>query len=381
MSLRNNAALRDLLYCAALALAAFALFMLAKGRVVPGIDGPITFDGQYYMSIFERGYAFDGNIEHKQNSAFLPLTGVVIGLASLLGPGPHALLDVAVLGTLVLFGTLLGMVRLATADGGSREAGYLAALLWAGSPMALYNFVGYSEPLFALMAVWAFVAMRGGRWWAAAALAAVALLARPQALVLAAFVGLAIAHRDGWSPRRWLAGSGAWQTVLIALPLMAFATWLALAYGDSAAYVNSLEAWRRGSFLDGSVAAPSAFAYFLGAVSAESPAVSHWTTLLAMLALANVAAGLLLAACLPRREGVFLVALVAFLAVTASFDATNIARHTFFMFPWALLAGIALGRARVATHWKIAGLLPMLVVFGAIGSEAVARYYRGEWVS
>lgn len=371
---------KDIAWCAVLAVAAFAIFMVAKSRVVPGIDGPVTFDGHYYLSIYEEGYSFDGNIEDKQNTAFLPLTGVIVGLATLAGPGRHELLEVAILGMIALFGTLLGLVRLAGEE--HPGAGRAVTLLWAASPMALYNFVGYSEPLFALIAVWAFVALRSGAWWTASLLAGLAMLCRPSASVLVLFVALAILQRESWSPMRVLRSAATPQLCLLVIPLMAFASWLTMKFGDSTLYVNSLEAWRRGSFHDGSLPAPQAFQYFLEAVSAESKAVSHWTTLLTGMCVAIGCVGIASAVLLPRIEGLFYAASLAFLFLTASFDALNIARHTLFMFPWALLAGIAVSRGPVnAGIAKYLALLPWLAVATAINIHAIGRYYRGEWVS
>ncbi|GGZ70956.1 hypothetical protein GCM10008101_26650 [Lysobacter xinjiangensis] len=344
------------------------------------LEGPLTFDGQYYMDIFERGYSFDGDIENKQNTAFMPLTAGVIGLATRVIPGAHDLVEVAVLGAAVLFGTLVGLHVLASRYAGS-QAGRLATLLWAGSPLALYNFVGYSEPLFALLSVWIFIAIDSKRLWDATLLAAIALVGRPQAFVLAVFVALAILSHARWRPRSLFDGPGVVQLCLMVAPLMTFATWQAIQFGDSLTYINSLEAWRRGSFMDANLTAGPALLHLFQAVSGEAQTLSHWTTLLATLSLVVIAAVLMVAAAGPTRVVAFYVAILTFLFATASFDATNVARHTFFMFPWALILGVAIAKVCASEARKLIGLVPFLAFAILVNSYAVMRYYRGEWVS
>lgn len=377
-ALRATAA--DAVYCLLLALLALSLFAFAKAQVLPLLQGPVTFDGKYYLSIAEDGYAFNGDIEDKQNIAYMPLTAGEIGMAQALVPGGNEMLEVALAGALVLFGTLLGLVVLAGSFA-DRQAGWIVALLWAASPMAFYNFVGYSEPIFGLLCVWTFVFLGRGALWPAAALAALAMLGRPQAVVLVAFVAFAVMARARWRPGALLDGPGVLQLALLAAPLMAFATWQALAFGDSLAYVNALEAWRRGSFLDGSLTAIPAFLYFFDAVTTEASSLSHWTTLVAGLSLATIAGTLALSSATPWRFAAFYVALLGFLFASASFDATNIARHTFFMFPWALVLGVAIARMPARLPVKLLALFPGIFLAAAVNFEAVMRYYQGQWVS
>ena len=370
----------DIAYCAMLALLALSLFLMAKVQVLPLFEGPVTFDGKYYLSIAEDGYAFNGDIEKKQNIAYLPLTAAEIGAARILVPGSNELVEVMLAGSLVLFGTLLGMFSLC-AGLASRAAARLATLLWAGSPMALYNFVGYSEPLFALLCVLTFLALYRNALWPATILAAVAMLGRPQAVALAIFVAFALVHQAKWRPSAFLRGPAPLQLSVLVAPLMAFATWQVFRFGDATAYVNALEAWRRGSFMDGNLTAWPAFLHFFAAVSSEATTLSHWTVLLAAISLAVIAGGLALSSGAPRKVLGFYVGLLVFLFISASFDGTNIARHAFFMFPWAMLIAIAIDRLPGKELNKYLVLSPALLVAAIINFHAVMRYYNGEWVS
>lgn len=371
---------RDIAYCAFLALLALALFLAAKVQVLPLGEGPVTFDGKYYLSIAEQGYSFDGDIENKQNIAYLPLTAAEIAIATRLVPGGNELVEVILAGVMVLFGTLAGIFSLSSGLANATAA-RIATLFWAGSPMAFYNFVGYSEPLFALLCVWAFVALYRDALWSAAILAALALLARPHAMVLAGFVALALLQHARWRPVEFLRGAGPWQVSTMLLPLMAYATWQAVEFGDSMAYVNALEAWRRGSFMDGNQAAVPAFTSFFTAVSGGSARLSHWTAMVASFSVCVMVAVLAFSGGAPRRVVAFYVALLAFLFLSASFDGMNIARHTFFMFPWAMIIAFAIARAPGPEPLKYVLALPALLVAGLINFHAVMRYYRGEWVS
>ena len=362
-----------------LTMLSFAFFLWAKSQVLPGWDAPVTFDGMYYQSIFEHGYAFAGDIEQKGNTAFLPLMAGLIGMASLL-PGSNVFVEVLVLGVFVLFATLLG-IHLLASQLSDQRAGFVASLLWAFSPMALFNFVGYSEPVFAMLTVWVLLALRGGRLWWAVLLAGISMLARPIGFVLAICVLANIVWRHKDKPREIFAGPVIGQVALLFLPIMSFATWAALHFGDSLVYVNSVEAWRRGSIFDGNYWVWPALRYFFDALAHNAPDITPWLAMLTMLSLGVIAWTLMLA----RKTESWLVALyvlfLMFTFATSSLDVMNIARHSFYIVPWVVIVGIAVTRWR-PVHWASwTGLLLWMVVSGFIQMAAVDRYYRGEWVS
>lgn len=363
-----------------LTLASLAIFLWAKAQVLPGWHAPMTFDGMYYQSIFSDGYAFDGDIERKGNTAFLPLMAGLIGLASLL-PGANAYLEVVALGAMVLFATLLGLYHLATTTTGTRTAGVLAASFWALSPMAFYNFVGYGEPVFAMLAAWTLVAMRSERAWWAAALSGMTLLCRPVGLVLALIVAGWIAWRHRRNLAELFAGPAILQVVLIFAPIMLFATWAVSHFGDSIVYVNSMEAWRRGSVLDGNQSAWPALRYFFHAVTNDTGAIEGWTVLLASLSMGVVAWVFLIASREDAWLSLFYVALLVFMLSTSSLDVMNFARRSLYMIPWALLVGSAIARRGTIAWTGWLGMALWFLLATLIQVSAISRYYRGEWVS
>lgn len=376
----NAEKLRRICWCFLLAVAALVIFAYAKLQVLPGMEGGVTFDGAYYSSIGQDGYEFNGDFEKKQNTAYLPLMGLVIEVARDVIPGDHQLVEVALLGFMLLFSTLMGVYRLTLLQANERAA-MAAAALWALSPLGFYNFTGYSDPLYAMLSIWVLNFILGKRFWLASVMVGFALLARPQAVVLIAFVLIALlwARRYEWG--RLLETAVPLQVAATVFPILCLATYYAVNFGDSAVYVHSLEAWRRGSFLDGSLSLDRALPFFVSAASSSSTALTAWTTLLATLSLCMTLSLLMFALDVSRWIKMFYLASLAFLFFSASFDAINVARHLFFMVPWAVLAGIASART-VRTGWQQVLILSPWVLFsGVINITSVGRYYHGLWVS
>lgn len=366
--------------CLLLTLLALALFAWAKLQVLPGLQGPPTFDGQYYLSIAQSGYHFDGVLEHKQNISFLPLMALAMAVALKLLPGLTPMLVIVVLGCVILFATLLGIYRLTQRLYGV-DAARLAALLWAFSPLAFYNFTGYSDPLYAALAVWVLKFTLEENFWPACALAGIAVLARPQAVVLVGIVFVALCWANRREKLRILTTRAPLQAMLMALPIFALATYFVHAFGDSAVYVNSLEAWRLGSFSDGNVSSLMQLADLVKAASADWPTLTLWTTLLAGLTL-GLTLGLIALALdnHPLVTGLFLGTL-GFLLLVNAFSIINVARHVFFTVPWVILAGVACTRAARTPARQLLALGPWLAFSMLINFVAVTRYYTALWVS
>lgn len=177
------------------------------------------------------------------------------------------------------------------------------------------------------------------------------------------------------------AGPAVGQIALLFLPIMAFATWAALHFGDSLVYVNSVEAWRRGSIFDGNYWAWPALRYFFDAIAHNAAEITAWLTMLSTLSFGVIAWTLMLSRKTESRLVTLYVLLLLFTFATSSLDIMNVARHSFFMVPWVVILGIAITKCR-PFHWaNLTGLLLWLVVSGFVQIAAVDRYYRGEWVS
>lgn len=371
---------RDWLFCLALTLLALGTFVYAEAEARSLLFNLVTFDGRFYLDIAKHGYAFSGNLHAKQNVSFLPLEAGAIALFRWLLPGHNDFLKIAILGALALFGILVGFFVLLRDRFGS-DAARLASLVWALSPMALYHFVGYTEPLFALATVWVLVALQRRWLWTASVIAGLIVIGRPQGVVLVLFVGIELLRQAGWRPWRLFDPASMSKLVLLALPVMAYASWMAWRFGDSMLYANSMLAWVSGSLSGGILPFWDAIPYFLHAASADLPVLTTWTAMLGGVALLTILLALAFAPVAPARVAWMYVAFLVFLAATTSFDVKNIARHTFFLAPWAVIMGIALAKSPGAAWKKYLTLAPFLVVCVLIEIAAVARFYNGLWVS
>lgn len=370
----------EFFYCAALAIVAFIVFSLAKMQAIPFLQDLVTFDGHFYLAIAQHGYAFDGNIVDKQNVAYLPLEAAFMFVVDKLLPGRNAALKIAILGVAILFGTLVGLFALLK-DYVGKHAAHITTLLWAFGPLTFYYFVGYSEPLFALATAWCLVALHRGWLWTASLIVGVMLLGRPHTVILGILVGFELLRQSHWRPWRMLNTDAPFQIAVMVAPLMAFATWDALRFGDAAVYINSLEAWRVGSFVDGNLSFFPALGYYFAMLSTSAPQMTSWTAMLACMTLALLTLSLALSGVLPKRILALYLGLLFFVAVSTSFDAENVTRHVTFMVPWAITLGIVIAEAKVRWWNKYLAVTPLILFFLLINVTAVARYYHGEWVS
>lgn len=371
---------QDIACCLAVTLAALALFLAAEADTRSFLYNLVTFDGHFYLNIAEHGYRFSGDILAKQDVSFLPLEAGAIALFRLLLPGHNDFLKIAILGAVAMFGTLLGFFALLRGRYG-RHAACLVSLWWAFSPVALYTFVGYTEPLFALATVWCLVALDRRWMWTASVVAGLAVIGRPQAIVLPLFVAVELLRQAGWRPWQLFSVPRMGKLVVLALPLLAYASWMAVRFGDPMLYANSMAAWRRGSLVENFLPVWDAVPYFWRAVSDGSPVLGMWTAVLGGMTLVMIVVTLAFLPSAPWRVAAMYVAFLVFLAVTTSFDVKNIARHVFFLAPWAIVMGLAVAGLPGRAWKKYAALVPVLLLFVMIDVVAVSRFYHALWVS
>jgi mannosyltransferase PIG-V len=189
-------------------------------------------DSVWFLRIAEEGY---GSIE-RTAAAFYPgyPALVAIGGRALGGHYVTAGIAVSLAASLVAFVLLYGLAesRLG-ADGARRAVLYLALF-----PMAFFLQAVYSESLFLLLTVAAFVTAERGRWLAAGGLTGLALLTRPAGVALLAALAL-LAWR---SPARGRAlGSLAVAPVLFAL----YPLYLWRSVDDPWAFLHAQDVWTR----------------------------------------------------------------------------------------------------------------------------------------
>ncbi|MGH2393876.1 MAG: mannosyltransferase family protein, partial [Candidatus Limnocylindria bacterium] len=165
-----------------------AEFLIPRNpALVPGAGGPIirsltTWDGWYYLGIVANGYQAEPVAGAYSNVAFPPLYPALVKVLSL--PMPAYSGVVAVLLSNVAFLMALGlMVRLGTRYVGRRRASLAAGLLVI-YPFASAFAMAYTESLFLLVMLAAFLAAeRGHRAWAGIFLA-LTVISRTQGVAL-----------------------------------------------------------------------------------------------------------------------------------------------------------------------------------------------------
>ena len=205
-------------------------------RTVRGLGGIASFavwDGAWYAQIARDGYQFTTG--HGETPfPFFPLLPALMRGGAFFGLSPVA---TALLLNHVLFLLALWGVFAIAREHGTQEEATLAcwslALYPGSAPLTLV----YPCTLFLACGVWAFHLLARGRDGAAATLAAVASLVRPNGLVLTLALGVG-ALRAGGSWRRVL------QIVLpAAMCVTAWLAWLWWNTGDPLMFAHAKAAW------------------------------------------------------------------------------------------------------------------------------------------
>jgi hypothetical protein len=222
----------------------------AKGLLELLLSPLAKWDAQHYL-----GIAFDGYVQShpglppaNETPAFFPLYPGAVHILSGFGASPGLVLIVAYLVSLSCFFAALALLhRLTVIEIGERYA-RPALLLLAFFPTALFYGIPYTESLFLLLAVGAFLAARTGRWATAGAILALASATRVQGLLLIVPVALLYlygpradrepaASRGLW-PRYRMGPDAAWL-LLAPFGLLAFSAYLHFAVGDALAWEHA----------------------------------------------------------------------------------------------------------------------------------------------
>jgi hypothetical protein len=212
--------------------AAYVVAVVIADELTPGNrpyhleQGLFAWDGTFYRDITEVGYH---GVE-EQALRFFPLVPLLARAVAvpLFGARELALLLVSNVGALV---AAVLLVRLARQETGDDRLAERSAWLLALLPPALVLVLGYAESVLMALAIGAFLALRKGRWWTAAALGLAAGLCRPvgAALVLPAAVeaarGLRALPWRAWVPR----GAAVLAPVV---GLASYLAWVGAEFGD-----------------------------------------------------------------------------------------------------------------------------------------------------
>ncbi|HVD37353.1 MAG TPA: mannosyltransferase family protein [Solirubrobacterales bacterium] len=219
--------------------------------------GPLTrWDAHHYLAIAYDGYSESyGNLPPVENRpAFFPLYPGVVHLLSGFGASPGLILVVAFAVSLAcFFGALALLHRLAAIELGERLAAPTLLLL-SFFPTALFFGIPYSESMFLLLAVGAFLAARTGHWAVAGIVLALASATRVPGLLLVVPVAMLYLYgprtdrdrelHDGRWPRYRLRPDFLWL-LLAPLGLLAFSFYLHLTLGDGFAWSHAQELFGR----------------------------------------------------------------------------------------------------------------------------------------
>jgi Mannosyltransferase (PIG-V) len=208
-------------------------------------------DAQHYLAIAYDGYVqtHAGLPPANEAPAFFPLYPGVVHVLSGFGAGPGIVLVVAYAVSLSCFFAALTLLhRLTVIEIGERYA-KPALMLLAFFPAALFFGIPYSESLFLLLAVGAFLAARTGHWATAGVVLALASATRAPGLLLVVPVLLLYLYgpradrdpesaRGGWWPRYRLRPDAAWL-LLAPLGIVAFSVYLHFALGDALSWEHA----------------------------------------------------------------------------------------------------------------------------------------------
>jgi len=219
------------------------LLIPRNAAIDPGEGGPLltsltSWDGWYYLGIVRDGYQADPVAGAYSNVAFAPLYPIVVRVLALPFPGFEGLIAVLV-SNVAFLAALALLVRLGTPYLGRRRASMAAGLLVI-YPFASAFAMAYTESLFLLLMVAAFLAAeRGHRAWAGIFLA-LTVLCRLQGVALLLPLLIVMLRQDGWRPRP----SQAW---LLLGPLAAagFLLYIASITGSLTAFLDAQQAWGR----------------------------------------------------------------------------------------------------------------------------------------
>lgn len=205
-----------------------------------------VWDGTWYLRVAAHGYLLIPG--HQSDPAFFPLFPILVRAVHASGLSLLAsavLIANAAFAVAVVAFLRLGR-RLLPEEIATRGAVYLAV-----APMGFVYSMAYPESLLVALVSLAAVAALDDRWLAAAILAALAVLTRPEGLLLTVVPLGALA----WQRRRALDADARGRAVAAVLAgptaLLAFVLYLQWALGDGLAWSKAEQPWGRVFRLDG----------------------------------------------------------------------------------------------------------------------------------
>ncbi|MFD9221131.1 hypothetical protein ACFWDI_14220 [Streptomyces sp. NPDC060064] len=197
-----------------------------------------SWDSGWYLGIADHGYADAlGTQFNANNLAFFPLYPVLIKAVAGVTPGSRATVAL-VLAVVFSFVAAWGIFAVGDRLHG-RRAGTVLTVLWGVLPVAIVQWMGYTESMFTALAAWALYAVLTGRWLWAASLASLAGLTRPTGIAVAAAVSVAALLPSCRGNRRALVGA-----LVAPLGWLAYVAWVGFRVGRPDGYFAVQKLWR-----------------------------------------------------------------------------------------------------------------------------------------
>ncbi len=218
-------------------------FIVRNPALIPAAGGPIlesltTWDAAYYLGIALDGYHVEPVFGPYRDTAFLPLYPMLVRVLS--APWPQFTGLVAVVVANVAFLLALGLLaRLGEPYLGRRRSSYAAALL-AIYPFASAFGMAYTESLFLLVVVGAFLAAERRQPLLTGVLFALACLCRLQGVALILPLAIVMLRQSDWRPR-----PGMLWLLLGPIASLAFVLYVGWLTGSVTGYLDAQGAWGR----------------------------------------------------------------------------------------------------------------------------------------
>ncbi|MGW7067688.1 hypothetical protein ACWGII_18410 [Streptomyces sp. NPDC054855] len=326
-----------------------------------------SWDCDWYLKIADTGYADTlGTRIDANNLAFFPLHSLLIRAGSLLVPEPRGAVGLAIAVTcsfLAAWGIFAVGERLY-----GRRAGVLLAVLWGSLPVALVQWMGYTESLFTALTAWALYAVLTGRWIWAGSLAALAGLTRPTGVALAAAVSLA-ALLALWRARRGGGTAGRPRLLLGALlaPLgwLSYVAWVGLRLGRWDGYFAVQKLWH--NEWDGGVATLRTVQDLLSVQRPQLFLMMVTATLLASVALFVLSVG-------DRQPLPLLVFTGLLLLIVLGSKGVYFPRARFLLPGFPLLLPLAAALSRARTHVAVTVTATAALTSAAFGGHMLLAW-------
>ena len=192
----------------------------------------------WYLGIADHGYTGSLGIRFNSNNlAFFPLYPALIKTVAGVTPGSRA-----TVGLLIAIGFSFVAAWGVFAVGDrlyGRRVGTVLTVLWGVLPVAIVQWMGYTESMFTAFAAWALYAALTGRWVWAGSLAVLAGLTRPTGIAVAVAVSVAALPAVFRGDRRALAGA-----LIAPLGWLGYVAWVGQRVGRVDGYFAVQKLWR-----------------------------------------------------------------------------------------------------------------------------------------